>query len=1256
MATRVEEIKLSLIDGVSKELQTVEKTVEGVSGALDTLNKSADGAQTEVDAAAKALTDLEKASKESQAQVDEFNKSLRSQIERLREQTAQAQGGAAGLAEYRLAQLETNGATEDQIKAARELVAQLRDQEAALEAARKAQRDAAKAAEDQAKAAEAAARDIAKQEQAQREAAAAALTARTAIDDYTDSLADQVRRLREQEVQIRRGTVGLAEYRLEQLKQSGATETQIRAAEELIGVLRDQEAAVEAAKKEIRDAAKAAEDQAKAAADAAKENERLARAAKEAEEAERNARTEIQDFTDAIERQIQSLKEQAAQVKGGAAGLAEYRLQQLSQAGATEAQRQEAQRLVTALRAQEDALEATKRETREAADAAKLARTSLEQIRDSVAGLGASLVKLNAGFQLAQTGFQAVTGVAGAAGRAFDAFVTGASKAEFQLAGLQAALGATPEELAKLDAEARRVSESLGLFSKTEVLDALGGLGRAGLNAEQALAALVPVINLATAGQVDLQFATDQTVNTLTQFGLGIEQAGALANGLVTAANASTTNVNALGLALSYAATSSRAAGNTLEETLEILAALAQTGLQGERAGTALRATFAALADEGSKFSASLRNTYGITTTNLLQVIEQLRSSTDRGKAAFQALGVEAGPAIQGLVALAVPQFNQLRDAVTGSGTAAEDATTKLTDTYQAALGRITNILSNLRNELAAPILEPLADVFESLGKRLTELARSEDWKALGQAVADFARDASERIIQFIKDFDFTDAVESARAQFVSLKANLDEIAASLSVIAATLQATVDAVQIGASAISTAFNGIVTALATALERIVAADIAFRKFLGENTDAAEGLRASLQRIAEVRFERTGESAAKLVGAIEDLEPAADGAEQSVSGLARGLARADDSAVGAADAFGELARQVRSAETAEEIDRITESAIRLAAKTDDSGDGIRRFEKALAGAESELRGTAKSGGEAAEAIADVGASASDLEDSGVQTLETLGTAAENAAADTKRLAQAFRDANAAGQFDGALDQFERLKAEGNLTEEQIKEIAKAAEEAGKKFQESGDDGEDSFDRIADSAERAAKEIERSADAAEQQASSLESIFAVINRQAEESAQRNADIQEQIQAQVEAANDSVEKQIELLQRRLNLSREELAIADQLRQKYKLAEQEQLDRLAQLIARQREMNKEKAEELRIVIATTSAGAPGGGTGGTGGVNGRPVGTGRPRDTIQPDESGDGGGAVSVPDSQLLRNLARILAPELRRIQSLGG
>ena len=111
----------------------------------------------------------------------------------------------------------------------------------------------------------------------------------------------------------------------------------------------------------------------------------------------------------------------------------------------------------------------------------------------------------------------------------------------------------------------------------------------------------------------------------------------------------------------------------------------------------------------------------------------------------------------------------------------------------------------------------------------------------------------------------------------------------------------------------------------------------------------------------------------------------------------------------------------------------------------------------------------------------------------------------------------------------------------------------------------------------------------------------------------------------------------------------RQELAIAERLRNQYKLADQDRIDRYAQLIARQRELNREREEELRIISTSGGAAAPGGGSSG---VNGRPVGTGRPAASGAGDSSGDG--AQSAPLT--VRTLARLLEPELARLRLRGG
>lgn len=868
-------------------------------------------------------------------------------------------------------------------------------------------------------------------------------------------------------------------------------------------------------------------------------------------------------------------------------------------------------------------------------------------IQGAVTGISASMVKLNAAAELAKTGLQGIS----AAGEAFNGLVKGASDSQFQLAGLQAALGATPAEMAKLDAEAKRVSETLGLFSKTEVLDALGGLARAGLSAADSMKALDPVLNLAVGGQTDLQFATDLTVNTLTQFGLSIDKAGQLANGLVAAANASTTNVNAMGLALSYAATTARSAGNSLESTLEILGALAQTGIQADRAGTALRQVFANLADDSTDFSKALRDGYGITTKNLVEIVEALRNSADRGKKALLDLGIEARPAIQGLVDLAVPEFERLKSQIDLTGTAAEDATKKLSETYQAAAGRLVAILTNLRNELALPILQPLNDALSTLAQRVSEFAKTEDFALLKQAIADFATEAGQKLEELVKEFDFKEATENARQAFENLKTSIDDFKKAASLAIDTLTIAFEAFGTAVAALQVFINGVIVVVSEFAQTATAAAIAIAQVTGASEDTIDQLKQLRKQFTEInreRFEGLGESADRLVRSFLKIIETSGTAKFSISDLSSTTTAAASEAKAATVSYEALTEAIAGAKTLADIESARSALGSFARTTGSTADQVNELGLKLAEAEGKF---GKISVETVGAASDVksfdnalsNVDPSNLKDT-VTVVGSLGTAAENAAADTKRLAQAFKEANTAGRFEGALDQFKRLKAEGNLTAEQIKTIEAAAAEAGKRFKKTGDEGVDAFKRISNAAQDVTRSVD---DVAQKSKRSFEDLFREYDEKQKKNQEREASIQKQIQDQKDAANARLQKEIDLLDRKLNMSREELEIADQLRRQYNLADQERLDRYAQLITRQRELNSEKQEEQRITVGGSSGGYGGGAVGAGSPAAPQPN---VPQSTppTAPPDAGNG--------NLTALTLARLLAPYLRQVANLGG
>lgn len=145
----------------------------------------------------------------------------------------------------------------------------------------------------------------------------------------------------------------------------------------------------------------------------------------------------------------------------------------------------------------------------------------------------------------------------------------------------------------------REVAKQLGStteFSAAQAADGLKFLGMAGFNAAESIAAIPAVLDLATASAMDLASAADISSNVLSGFGLAASDAGQVADVLAAASSRANTNVSQLGGAMSTVAPIAAALGIDLQDTASAIGVMSDAGIQGERAGTALRGVLASLA------------------------------------------------------------------------------------------------------------------------------------------------------------------------------------------------------------------------------------------------------------------------------------------------------------------------------------------------------------------------------------------------------------------------------------------------------------------------------------------------------------------------------------------------------------------------------------------------------------------------------------------------------------------------------------
>ena len=157
------------------------------------------------------------------------------------------------------------------------------------------------------------------------------------------------------------------------------------------------------------------------------------------------------------------------------------------------------------------------------------------------------------------------------------------------MAKVQALSGASGAELKKLEDTAKQMGATT-IFSASECADALGYMALAGWDANESAAGLPGVLNLAAASGMELAEASDMVTDYLTAFGLEADQAGRMADVLSYAQAHSNTTTQQLGEAFKNCAVNAHNAGMSLEETTALLGKLADSGLKGSEAGTALNA------------------------------------------------------------------------------------------------------------------------------------------------------------------------------------------------------------------------------------------------------------------------------------------------------------------------------------------------------------------------------------------------------------------------------------------------------------------------------------------------------------------------------------------------------------------------------------------------------------------------------------------------------------------------------------------
>lgn len=190
----------------------------------------------------------------------------------------------------------------------------------------------------------------------------------------------------------------------------------------------------------------------------------------------------------------------------------------------------------------------------------------------------------------AQAAAQVTTAVTTAFKEAGQFIVDTGSQFEAAMSQVGATMGITAasEEYSRLT-EAAKAMGAATKFSASEAADALNYLALAGYNAEQSIAALPTVLNVAAAGGIDLAYASDMITDSMSALGLEMDELDGFADRLAVTSQKSNTSVAQLGEAILTVGGTAKSLSGGVDELNTMLGLIADNGVKGAEGGTALR-------------------------------------------------------------------------------------------------------------------------------------------------------------------------------------------------------------------------------------------------------------------------------------------------------------------------------------------------------------------------------------------------------------------------------------------------------------------------------------------------------------------------------------------------------------------------------------------------------------------------------------------------------------------------------------------
>lgn len=408
---------------------------------------------------------------------------------------------------------------------------------------------------------------------------------------------------------------------------------------------------------------------------------------------------------------------------------------------------------------------------------------------------------------------------------------------EDTMARVRGLTNATKDEFTMLWQEAKR----LGAETQFTARDAAKGMAfyaQAGFKVTEIHAAMLPTLDLAAAGQLDVAESADILAKIMHGMGVPATDLAYHVDVLTKAMQTANTDLQQLGEAFKYAGAVSKTAGISFEETTAFLQMMSNAGIQADMAGTTLRGALLALTSP-SKEAQDQINALGVDTMDANGNFLSLAEIIGQFEVAMAGMGTGQKLEILGRI-FDNRQASGFAEAIAQGGAALKTMTDSLRDSSGAA-ERFRGIQMNTlagQWELLTSALETLQiTIGEIVAQPLRSLLRGVTDVVMG--MIRFA-EANQWVIILVGVVGGLVATSAAYFLTLSLAAMVAQAAVQLfGFVVAGVKGTIAAATIAVNLLSASVSMLASPWFLVGAAIVAAGVALAAYLGSLRPAVQG---------------------------------------------------------------------------------------------------------------------------------------------------------------------------------------------------------------------------------------------------------------------------------------------------------------------------------------------------------------------------------------------------------------------------------